>query len=124
MAYGPELILDLHDCDTETFSRKSLRAFGKAICKEIGMTPHKFRSEPWDDDGVPAEECQTKPETKGYSAIQFLMESSIVIHTLEIKKLALINIFSCNEFDRNKAKRFTKNWFGAKQITSRLVMRG
>lgn len=121
--YGPELILDLHDCDTTTFNRKSLRAFGRAICKEIGMTPHMFRSEPWDDDGVPEDECQTKSETKGYSAIQFLMESSILIHTLELTRSAYINIFSCKPFDRVKAKRFTKNWFGAKRITSRLVKR-
>lgn len=121
--YGPELILDLHNCDATTFNRKNLRAFGKAICKEIGMTPHKFRSEPWDDDGVLEDECQVKPETKGYSAIQFLMESHIVIHTLELTRSAYINIFSCKDFDRNKAKRFTKNWFGAKQISSRLIRR-
>lgn len=121
MAYGPELILDLHDCDISTFNRKSLRDFGKAMCREISMTPHKFVS--WDDDGVPAEKCQTKPETKGYSAIQFLMESSILIHALEISRSTYVNIFSCKEFDRNKAKRFTKRWFGAKHITSRLIKR-
>lgn len=122
--YGPELILDLHECDIKTFNRKSLRDFGRALCKEIGMTAHKFKSEPWDDDGVAPEECQAKPETKGYTAIQFLMESSILIHTLELKKLAMINIFSCKEFDRNKAKQFTKNWFRAKRVKSRLIKRG
>lgn len=122
--YGPELILDLSECDVSTFNRKSLRAFGRAICKVIGMTPHKFRSEPWDDDGVASDECQVSPETKGYTAVQFLMESSILVHTLELKRIALINIFSCNKFDRHKAKRFAKEWFGAKHITSRLVIRG
>lgn len=122
--YGPELILDLFDCDVSTFNRKSLRDFGRALCKEIGMTPHKFRSEPWDDDGVTAEECQVKPETKGYTAIQFLMESSILIHTLELKKLALINIFSCKSFETDTAAEFTKKWFGAKRITARFLERG
>ena len=120
--YGPELILDLHDCDVSTFSRKSLRAFGKAMCKEIEMTPYKFVS--WDDDDVPENECQTKPETKGYSAIQFLMESSIVIHTLELRCEAFINVFSCKTFDRAKARRFAKKWFRAKRITSRMILRG
>lgn len=123
--YGPELILDLHECDVLTFNRKSLRSFGKALCKEIGMTACKFRFVPWDDDGVAPEECQIKPETKGHTAwaIQFLMESSILIHTLELTKSAHINIFSCNEFDRWKAKAFVKKWFGAEQITSRLIIR-
>lgn len=121
--YGPELILDLHDCDVSTFSRKGLRAFGRAICKVIGMTACKFRSEPWDDDGVAPDECQVSPVTKGYTAVQFLMESSIVVHTLELTAAAYIDIFSCNPFDRWAAKRFAKEWFGAKQITSRLIMR-
>lgn len=122
MAYGPELILDLHGCDVTTFSRKSLRLFAKGMCKEIGMTPHKFVS--WDDDGVPVEECQTKPDTKGYSAIQFLMESSIVIHTLELHREAFVNIFSCKQFNRTKARRFAKKWFKTERITSRLIIRG
>jgi S-adenosylmethionine/arginine decarboxylase-like enzyme len=124
MAYGPELIVDLYGCDISLFSRKSLRDFGRGLCKAIGMTPCKFRSEPWDDDGVPLEECQSSPITKGYTAIQFLMESSILIHTLELTGAAYINIFSCNPFDRNIAKRFAKEWFNAKRATSRLVIRG
>jgi S-adenosylmethionine/arginine decarboxylase-like enzyme len=121
--YGPELILDLHGCNTDAFSRSSLRRFGRALCREIGMTPHKFRSEPWDDDGVCSDEQQTDPKTKGYTAIQFLMESSILIHALELTQSAYINIFSCNSFDRRKAVRFTKSWFGADKITSRLIRR-
>ena len=89
----------------------------------IEMTPHKFRSIPWDDDGVPIEDCQVSPVTKGYTAVQFLMESSIVIHALELSEAAYINIFSCKTFDRNKAKRFTVQWFKAKQCTSRMVIR-
>ncbi len=122
--YGPELIVDLYDCDASTFNRKSLRAFCRTLCKVIGMTACKFRSEPWDDDGVRPEECQTSPVTKGYTAVQFLMESSVLVHTLELTNAAYINIFSCNSFDRNKAKQFTKDWFRAKRATSRLIMRG
>ncbi len=76
------------------------------------------------DEGVEPEECQSSPEKKGYTAIQFLMESSILIHALELTGAAYINIFSCNPFDRNKAKRVTQEWFGAKRATSRLIMRG
>lgn len=121
--YGPELILDLHGCDVKTFNRKGLRDFCRALCKEIGMTPHKFRTEPWDDDGVPPEECQTLPARKGYTAIQFLMESSILIHTLELTGAAYINIFSCKEFSGKVATEFTKKWFGAKTITARKIKR-
>ena len=121
MAYGQELILDLHGCEVLTFNRRSLRSFGKALCAVIGMTPQKFVS--WDDDGVSIEERQTEPKKKGYSAIQFLMESSIVIHALELTVSVHVNIFICKEFNRWKAKQFVKCWFHAKQITSRLIIR-
>ncbi len=120
--YGPELIIDLFECDVSTFNRKSLREFCRALCKVIGMTPEKFVS--WDDDGVDPKECQTEPKRKGYTAVQFLMESSIQIHTLELRKEAFINIFSCNDFDRYRAKKFTQDWFGAKRATSRRIIRG
>ena len=121
--YGPELILDLHGCDISTFNRKSLRDYCRALCKEIGMTPHKFRHIPWDDDGVPIAECQVSPVTKGYTAVQFLMESSILIHALELTQAAYINIFSCKEFSKNKATEFTRNWFKAETITAREIKR-
>ena len=119
--YGPELILDLHGCDVSTFNRKSLRDFCRALCLEIKMEAVKFVS--WDDDGLAAEDCQTEPHTKGYSAVQFILTSSIVIHTLEMTASAYVNIFSCKDFDRWKAKAFTKKWFRAKKITSRLIKR-
>jgi S-adenosylmethionine/arginine decarboxylase-like enzyme len=120
--YGPELILDLFECDVSTFNRKSLRQFSKGMCKEIGMTPHKYV--PWDDDNLPPEERQTEPKKKGYSAIQFLMESSITIHALELLGTVYINVFSCKGFDVVSACQFARDWFKAKRITSQLVLRG
>lgn len=121
--YGPQLILDLHGCDTKTFNRKSLRSFCRGLCKEILMTPQKFRSIPWDDDGVPIQDCQVSPVTKGWTVVQFLMESSILIHTLELTESAYVDIFSCKEFEPDVAAEFTKKWFGAKKITARIFER-
>ncbi len=53
----------------------------------------------WDDLGVPNEDQQTDPKTKGTSAVQFILTSTIVIHTLDLMKSAYINIFSCKKFD-------------------------
>lgn len=122
MSYGPELILDLYGCDVSTFNRRSLHQFARRMCEEIEMTPHKYVS--WDGDGLPPGECQTNPQTKGYTGIQVLMENSILIHTLELRGEVFINVFNCNPFDRAKAKRFAKKWFKAKRITSRLIQRG
>ena len=69
----------------------------------------------WDDVDVPLKERQTSPHTKGTSAVQFILTSSIVIHTLDLLKTAHINIFSCKSFDKDIAEKLTKQWFGAKK---------
>ena len=120
-SYGVELILDLHGCDVTTFNRESLDNYFETICKAIDMQRCELHF--WDDVGVPPEEQQTSPHTKGTSAVQFILTSTIVIHTLELLKAAYINIFSCKEFDKDKAEKLTKEWFGAKECRSHFIER-
>jgi len=119
--YGFELILDLHDCDVATFNRKSLEKYFSRLCKAIDMKRCELHF--WDDVGVPPEEKQTLPHTKGTSAVQFILTSTIVIHTLDLLKAAYINIFSCKPFDRQVAEELTKQWFGAKECRSHFIER-
>ena len=81
-SYGFELILDLHGCDVATFNRESLDAYFEKLCKAIKM--QKCERYFWDDVGLPEEQKQTSPHTKGSSAVQFILTSSIVIHTLDL----------------------------------------
>lgn len=119
--YGFELIIDLHGCDVSTFNRVSLRQFFKKICSEIKMTRCKLHF--WDDVGVPPEEQQTSPHTKGTSAVQFILTSTIVIHTLDLLGAVYINIFSCKAFDKDKAEQLTKEWFKATECRSHFIER-
>ncbi len=120
-AYGAELILDLHDCDPATFTRDSLDAFFTQLCKCIDM--EKCVVHFWDDVGVPEEEQQTLPHTKGTSAVCFILTSTIVIHTLDLMKAAYVNIFSCKDFDTDEAAKFTAKWFGSTNWTKNVVVR-
>lgn len=119
--YGKELILDIHNCNSDTFNRKSIRNYFKKLCELIDMERCKLSW--WDDYGVPPEEQQTEPHLKGTSAIQFIITSNITIHTLDILKSVYINIFSCKDFDAQKAEDFTKEWFKGKVVNSLLVER-
>ena len=121
MAYGFELILNLHDCDPSTFNRRSLDAYFMKLCKAIKMK--KCERYFWDDVGVPEKERQSLPHTKGTSAVQFILTSSIVIHTLDLLGAAYVNIFSCKDFDRRAAKKITKDWFKAKRCRTHFVER-
>lgn len=120
-AYGYELILDLHKCDVSTFSRESLDGYFAKLCKAIKM--EKCERYFWDDVGVPEEEQQVSARTKGTSAVQFILTSTIVIHTLELLAAAYINIFSCKEYDAGLAEEITREWFRATECRTHLIER-
>ena len=77
----------------------------------------------WDDIGVPEEERQTLPHTQGTSAVQFILTSSIIIHTLDQLGAVYVNMFSCKEFDPQLAEKFTVKWFGAGDCSARFIER-
>ena len=119
--YGFELILDLHDCNVSKFNRTSLRKYFIKLCKAIDMKRCDLHF--WDDYGVPAQEKQSLPHTKGTSAVQFILTSNITIHTLDMLKAVYINIFSCKEYDKKVAEKITKEWFGAQKCRSLFIER-
>ncbi len=119
--YGFELIMDLHGCDIGKFNRESLDGYFDKVCKAIDM--EKCERYWWDDVGVAEEEKQTLPHTKGTSAVQFILTSTIVVHTLDLLKAVYVNIFSCKEFDKEVAENITKEWFGAKECRSNFIER-
>lgn len=107
--YGLELILDLHNCDVGKFNRSDIDRYFTELCNLIDM--EKCERYWWDDIGVSKDEQQTSPHTKGTSAVQFILTSSIVIHTLDLLKNIYVNIFSCKSFDTELAEEFTRNFF-------------
>ena len=120
-AYGKELIIDLHICDSSTFTRKSIRKYFRLLCEQIEMKPEKLCW--WDDYGMESEFQQTESHTKGTTAIQFILTSNITIHTLDLLNNVYINIFSCKDFDTDVARRFSEEWFKGKIVNSHIIER-
>lgn len=120
--YGVELLLDLGKCDVSKFKRKQIDTYFSQLCELIDMEAHARYF--WDDFRVPIEERQTDPRTKGISAIQFILTSSITLHTLNLLAIAFIDIFSCKEYDTKVAEDFTVKFFGAKEHKATIVERG
>ncbi len=107
--YGKEFIMDLHNCDTKTFTRKSIEKYFVEVCKLIDMKRIKLVW--WDDFRVPKHLRQTEPHLKGISAIQFISTSNITIHTLDLLGNVYLNIFSCKHFFVYDLKKFTEAYF-------------
>lgn len=119
--YGIELILDLHGCDATKFTRPSITAYFEQLCELIDMQREDLHF--WDDVGLSEEDKQTSPHTQGTSAVQFILTSSIVIHTLDQLKAIYINIFSCKAYNPKIAEKFTVEWFGATECSAKLIDR-
>ena len=117
MGYGKELILDLHGCDPARFNRDSIAHYFAKLCDLIGMEACDLHF--WDDVGVPENERQTNPRTKGTSAVQFIITSNITIHTLDLLGAVYLSLFSCKDFSADVVAKFTASWFGG-QIVQRV----
>ncbi len=114
-------MLDLHGCDASRFTREAIERYCAELCELIDMERCDLHF--WDDEGLPEEDKETDPKTKGTSAVQFILTSTIVIHTLDLMKAAYVNIFSCEEFDTDEAAKFTAKWFGSTDWTANVVIR-
>lgn len=115
-SFGLEVVLDLHECNPEVIrSSKKLAEYATKLCrllkmKKYGKTllPHFGYNE---------------AHTAGYSMVQFIETSSVTGHFSELWNAAYINIFSCRDFDTEKAIEFSVEFFGARRVTKRVLLR-
>jgi S-adenosylmethionine/arginine decarboxylase-like enzyme len=121
MSYGKELILDLHDCNPETFSRQSLSDFLLALCHTIDMERQEVHF--WDYEDRPEEYASAADHLKGTSVVQFISTSNITIHTLDVLKKVFINLFSCKDFDTQVATELCVDWFKGRPVNKHVIER-
>ena len=116
VTFGWELIMDLYDCDRDTISSEaSIKKYAQEICRVIKMKPYGEPMTPYFGE--------KQKHTKGYSLVQFIETSSITGHFSEGTGTAYINLFSCKAYDVDAAERFTQDFFCAKQLNSRYIIR-
>lgn len=106
--WGKSLSIDLLDCPHERVNNKELlEQFIHEVLTQIKMKAH----------GPTYIDRFGDPELhlEGYSAMQFIETSSITVHLDEVNDRAFVDIFSCKDFDAEKASQFTKDFFQAKE---------
>jgi len=115
--YGQELVLNLYMCDIARItSEESIREFVIKLCDEvIGMKRY--------GEALIPHFGHESPLTSGYSLVQLIETSSITAHFSDHKRSVYMNIFSCKWFDAKKTEEFCKQWFGAQEVTSTLILR-
>ena len=104
-----ESLIDLGGCKLD-FTLENIQKYIDSLCEVIGMEKHG-EAMMWEDSHNKVKELQG-----GVSACQFVKTSSIVFHSFETFKSCYIDIFSCKDFDRDKAVDFSKDFFQATSV--------
>ena len=90
VAWGTLAAIDLHACDHGSLADpECIRTFVPAVIEAIGMKAH----------GPLALERFGIGELEGWSAMQFIETSTIVVHADEVAGRCFVDVFSCRPFD-------------------------
>ncbi|HIE59551.1 MAG TPA: adenosylmethionine decarboxylase [Persephonella sp.] len=118
IGFGPHLMVDGYNASYEKLaSVEAITNFLDMLPAQIEMTkimpPYVFKYDGGD-----------KPEDWGVSGFVIIAESHISIHTFPEKKYFSIDIFSCKEFDIEKALNIIKEYFETEDLEVRTTERG
>jgi S-adenosylmethionine decarboxylase len=115
--FGPHITLDLKGCPKEVLSDYNLHFnYLKSLPGLIRMTPI---TQPYvfPYSGL-------VPEDKGMTGIVIIAESHISVHSFENKGYCFVDIFSCKDFDVERAIQITKDLFKPEDCEINVVARG
>ena len=115
--WGQHLVLDLSGCDKAKISDgENILAWGRELVKAIDMVAY----------GQPLLEhfATHKLETAGYSFVQMIETSNICGHFAENLGEVYIDIFSCRDFDDQRAKAVTEQFFAPTAVRVKNFNRG
>jgi S-adenosylmethionine decarboxylase len=116
-AFGPHLTLDLSQCNKNKlndldFIFKILYELPEKIHMTKITQPYVF---PY--SGL-------VPEDKGVTGFVVIAESHISVHTFQEKDYVFIDLFSCKNFDVEKAAKYLIEAFEAKKVAKNILQRG
>ncbi len=114
-AWGLEHRLDLCNCDHDSVkSIEKVTEYLKTLPGKIDMICYgEARVYRFGENSL-----------EGVSGMQFIMTSSITIHCDEVGNEAMINVFSCKEFDPEIVREYSKKMFGGEVGWEDLTTRG
>lgn len=114
--WGQHLIIDAAQGDLNLVQDVNhIAAFTKVLVEEIDMVAY---GEPM----IP-KFANHDPAKGGASLIQFIETSNICGHFVDSNGDFYIDIFSCKEFDNEKAVRLVQEWFRPKAIAHQVLYR-
>ena len=114
-AWGLSTAIDLHECDPELLKNpEAIRDYTAKICKLID-------AKPWGPCHL--NNFGTNPDVYGYSMAQLVETSLVSGHFANNSNRIFLDIFSCKYYDPVKAVKFSKEYFKAKDVSYKCLLR-
>lgn len=113
-AWGKSIAINLFGCEHDKLIDPALlEQFIAEIITVIGMKAH----------GPCHIDQFGEGSLHGLSAMQFIETSSITVHLDDVGNRAFVDVFSCKDFDAERAQEFAQNFFGAKTVSTTVLER-
>jgi len=115
--FGYIYMLDMYDCDHEATGSIS-------ICYEfLNKLPEIIDTNKQSPPFI-FETPEEYPDKAGISGWVPVVESGFQIHTITPKNFISVDVYSCEEFDREEIKKFAKKLFNPSKIEENYLERG
>tara|TARA_R110000868_G_C10765720_1_gene754288 strand:- start:51 stop:425 length:375 start_codon:yes stop_codon:yes gene_type:complete len=112
--WGRELLLNARKCNSQAISNpRIIELFLQDMVKKIDMKAY----------GRPMIEHFGEGNKSGYTAIQLIETSNIILHLCDETGDGYFNIFSCKHFSENVARVVVEEWFKPEYIDMKVVDR-
>lgn len=115
--WGKHLLIDAYGIEEKKLKNR------QAILNLLRGLPKKFKMRPLGNAAVKKVASDLYSDW-GLSGFVMLYESHISLHTWPEDGYAAMDIYSCKDFDHDKMVKFLKNFWAAKKIKTKVVIRG
>ncbi len=116
-AWDKHLIIDAYGIDYKKLKNK------QAIKNLLGSLPKKFKMRPLGNSVVRKVASDFYPDW-GVSGFIMLYESHISLHTWPEEGYVAMDVYSCKDFDEKAIIKYLKNFWKAKKMKNKIVVRG
>ncbi len=118
MPFGLHLTLDAYNCDPKTLNDQHL------VENMLNELPQMLGMKKMMEPVVMFAQPNGKRDPGGYSGFVMIQESHISIHTFIKRRFVTADIYSCKEFDAEKAISYFKKSFGTEDADCSIEQRG
>ncbi len=117
--FGREMMMDCYNCQACIDNREYIQLFIDELVLKSGMKKKGNTIFEYFEDN----EYNRERDIVGYSVVQIISLSNIVLHINEISKSMYLNFFTCGEIDESLVIKILKNYFNPERFRYRIVER-